>query len=62
MQQGNLYLIPTVLAENATHTIHAYIRDIIMETDIFIVENLKTARRFIKSICKEKNIDECTFV
>lgn len=62
MQQGKLYLIPIVLAENATHTIPAYIKDIIIETDLYIVENLKTARRFIKSIYKEKNIDECTFV
>ncbi len=62
MQQGNLYLIPTVLAENATQTIPAYIRDIIIDTDFYIVENLKTARRFIKSIYKEKNIDECIFL
>ena len=39
MQQGNLYLIPTVLAENATQTIPAYIRDIIIDTDFYIVEN-----------------------
>ncbi|HNY55231.1 MAG TPA: SAM-dependent methyltransferase [Chitinophagales bacterium] len=62
MQQGKLYLIPTVLAENATQTIPAYIRDIIIDTDFYIVENLKTARRFIKSIYKEKNIDECVFL
>jgi 16S rRNA (cytidine1402-2'-O)-methyltransferase len=62
MQQGNLYLIPTVLAENATQTIPAYIKDIIIDTDFYIVENLKTARRFIKSIYKEKNIDECVFL
>lgn len=62
MQQGKLYLIPTILAENATHTIPAYIKDVIIATDLYIVENLKTARRFIKSIYREKNIDECTFV
>ena len=62
MQQGNLYLIPTVLAENATQTIPAYIKDIIIDTDFYIVENFKTARRFIKSIYKEKNIDECIFL
>ncbi|MEN9447715.1 MAG: hypothetical protein RJA25_1005 [Bacteroidota bacterium] len=60
--QGKLYLIPIVLAENTAHTIPAYVKDIIINTDIYIVENLKTARRFIKSIYKEKNIDECTFV
>lgn len=60
--QGKLYLIPTVLAENATETIPAYIKDIIIDTDLYIVENLKTARRFIKSIYKEKNIDDCIFL
>ncbi len=62
MKQGILYLIPTVLAENTAHTIPTYINDIIVDTDLYIVENIKTARRFIKSICKEKNIDECTFL
>lgn len=60
--QGKLYLIPIILAENVIETIPAYIKDIIIATDIYIVENLKTARRFIKSIYKEKNIDDCTFI
>lgn len=62
MQKGNLYLIPITIAENATHTIPAFTREIIEQTNIYIVENIKTARRFIKSIFKEKNIDECVFV
>lgn len=62
MQQGKLYLIPIVLAENATHTIPAYTKEIIVQTNFYIVENLKTARRFIKSIYKEKDIDACTFL
>ncbi len=62
MQQGKLYLIPIMLAENTSQVIPVYIKEIITETDIYIIENLKTARRFIKSIYKEKNIDECIFV
>ena len=62
MQKGNLYLIPITISENATHTIPAFTREIIEQTNIYIVENIKTARRFIKSIFKEKNIDECVFV
>ncbi len=62
MQNGKLYLIPIVLAENATHTIPAFTKEIIEKTNFYIVENLKTARRFIKSIYREKNIDECTFL
>lgn len=60
--QGNLYLIPTIISENAWHTIPPYIKEIIIDTDFYIVENLKTARRFIKGIYKEKNIDECEFM
>ncbi len=62
MQQGKLFLIPIVLAEHALATIPSYVKDTIVNTDIYIVENIKTARRFIKSIYKEKNIDDCVFV
>jgi 16S rRNA (cytidine1402-2'-O)-methyltransferase len=59
---NTLYLIPTPLAENALHTIPIYTKNVIEKCDVFVVENLKTARRFIKAIFKEKNIDNCTFV
>ncbi|MEZ5053480.1 MAG: SAM-dependent methyltransferase [Chitinophagales bacterium] len=62
MQQGKLFLIPMVLAEQALATIPVCVKDTIVNTDIYIVENIKTARRFIKSIYKEKNIDTCVFV
>lgn len=62
MQKGKLFLIPTVLAENTMHTIPPYIKDIIIQTDLYIVEHLKTARRFIKSFYKEKDIDACEFL
>lgn len=62
MQKGKIYLIPTVLAEDALSSIPASIREVIQHTDHFIVENLKSARRFIKSIYKEKNIDACEFL
>lgn len=62
MPNGRLFLIPSVIAEDAVQTIPSYIRNILLSTDLYIVENLKTARRFIKSVCKEKNIDACEFV
>lgn len=61
MQTGHLYLIPTLLAEDATDSIPPQVRKVITETDLYIVENLKTARRFIKAVYKEKNIDACSF-
>ncbi len=57
-----MYLIPTPLAEAALHTIPAYVKEIIVRCDVFIVEELKTARRFIKAVEREKNIDACVFI
>ncbi|MEZ5036072.1 MAG: SAM-dependent methyltransferase [Chitinophagales bacterium] len=59
---NTLYLIPTLLSENSASSIPEYITPIIEKCDVFIVENLKTARRFIKLILKEKDIDSCILI
>ncbi len=52
---GQLYLIPTTLGDNdPLEVLPASVKQIIENTDTFIVENEKTARRFIKRICPEK--------
>lgn len=56
-----VYLIPTILAENATETIPAYVIDAIKNCHVFFVENERTARRFFKSIWKEMVIDDYTW-
>lgn len=62
MNKGKLYLIPTILAEETEKaTLPADIFKAIEETDIFIVENLRTARRHIKKIHQEKDINKITF-
>jgi len=49
MQNGTLYLIPVPLAEEAAHkTFTPYLVDTINQIDTYIVENSKTARRFLK--------------
>ena len=49
MQNGTLYLIPVPLAEEAAHkTYTPYLVDTINQIDTYIVENSKTARRFLK--------------
>jgi 16S rRNA (cytidine1402-2'-O)-methyltransferase len=55
--RSTVYLIPTVLDEAATHTIPVYIIDAIKNCDVIFAENERTARRFLKSICKEIVID-----
>ena len=52
-----IYLIPTVLEESATQTIPPYIIDAVKDCQIIFAENERTARRFLKSICKEIVID-----
>jgi len=62
LDKGKLYLIPTILGEGTQETtLPSPILKAIKEIDIFIVENLRTARRHIKKIDREKNIDTTTF-
>lgn len=53
-----VYLIPCVLDETALNTIPLYIIDAIKDCKVIFAENERTARRFLKSICKEIVIDE----
>lgn len=52
-----VYLIPSVLDENATQTIPPYIIDAVKNCQVIFAENERTARRFLKSICREIVID-----
>jgi 16S rRNA (cytidine1402-2'-O)-methyltransferase len=62
MKIGKLYLIPTVLAENtAEKVISPEIREIVKNTQYFLVENVRTARRFISSLRLGINIEELQF-
>lgn len=52
-----VYLIPSFLAEDAVETIPAYIIASVKNCQVIFAENERTARRFLKSICKEIVID-----
>ena len=53
---GKLYLIPTTLGENdPMEVLPISVKDFIERTNYFIVENEKTARRFIKKISPSKS-------
>lgn len=55
LNKGSLYLIPTTLGDNEPlEVLPLSVKKIIEETSYFIVENEKTARRFIKRICPKK--------
>ena len=55
---SQVYLIPSVLEESATETIPPYIIDAVKNCQVIFAENERTARRFLKSICKEIVIDD----
>ena len=53
--KGHLYLIPTTLGDNAPlEVLPITVKETIEKLDTFIVENEKTARRFIKKITPQK--------
>ncbi|MFT3749036.1 MAG: SAM-dependent methyltransferase [Agriterribacter sp.] len=56
-KKGVVYLIPSVIEEQATDTIPSYIINAVKDCQVFFVENERTARRFLKSIWKEMVID-----
>ena len=59
---AKLFLIPNVLSEGDwQNVLPAQIHPILTNTKHFIVENIRTARRFMKQVNREINIDECTF-
>lgn len=59
--QGKIYLIPTTLGdENPYHVLPSDIKPIILSCKHFIVEDERTARRFLKKIDPEIDIDSLT--
>ena len=62
MNQGKLILIPNLIGdENYKDSINEKIINTITKTNFFIVENIRSARRYIKKVVPEKSIDDITF-
>jgi 16S rRNA (cytidine1402-2'-O)-methyltransferase len=59
---GKLYLIPTVLAENTNDKVLSpQIKEVVVHTEYFFAEELRTARRFISSLKTGKPIESLKF-
>jgi 16S rRNA (cytidine1402-2'-O)-methyltransferase len=58
MKPGKVYLIPTVIHEDALQTVPPYILDAVKNCTVFFVETEKTTRRFFKKLWKEMVIDD----
>ena len=62
MEKGKIYMIPTTLGDSTIDSvIPKDVQQIIIDTKYFIVENIKTTRRFLKKVEREINIDELHF-
>lgn len=61
MKRGVLHLIPNILAEGQHHVLPTEIKSIVSRLNYFGVEEIKSARRLLKALNKEIQIDELTF-
>ncbi len=60
--KGKLYLIPSTIGDSKVeNVIPAYNKIIINRLDEFIVEEIRTARRFLRKAGFDKNFDNITF-
>jgi 16S rRNA (cytidine1402-2'-O)-methyltransferase len=55
---STVFLIPTILHEDAPETIPPYVLDAVKQCEVFFVENERTARRFLKKLWREIVIDD----
>ncbi len=60
--QAIVYLIPSVLDEEGMDALPAYILNAVKSSEVFFVENERTARRFLKRLWKELEIDSYKWV
>ena len=62
MNLGSIYIIPSQISnETNVNLINNNLIEIVKSLEFFIVENIRTARRFIKKLDQNKNIDKTTF-
>ena len=62
MKLGKLILIPTIISEDSEDlTLNKNITNHLENINFFVVENIRTSRRYIRKILPKKNIDNITF-
>lgn len=59
---STVYLIPTILDEEGMDALPAYVLNAVKSSEIFFVENERSARRFLKKLWKEMDIDSYQWV
>ncbi len=61
MSKGTLYLIPTVIADHQTDTIPVQVKELLKTLRYFLVENVRTSRRYISSLSLGLTIEDLNF-
>jgi 16S rRNA (cytidine1402-2'-O)-methyltransferase len=56
-RRSTVYLIPTFLDETGMDALPAYILQAVQAAEVFFVENERSARRYLKKLWKEMDID-----
>ncbi len=59
--KAKLFLVPIPIADDALHTLSEEIKTVTLGLRYYFVENVRTARRFLKSLHPAIVIDEITF-
>ena len=62
MAHGKLYMIPITLGDSqVSNVIPATIAELVMEIEYYIVENIRTVRRYLKKLSPDIDIDKLNF-
>ncbi|NVK84464.1 MAG: SAM-dependent methyltransferase, partial [Cytophagia bacterium] len=62
MKQGVVYLIPnTISSDTQEEVIPQQVKNAILDTDVFFVEDLRTARRYVSSLKLGLTIEDLEF-
>lgn len=61
-QKASVFLIPVPLVTDGLHTLPEELKQKAIRIQYYFVENLRSARRFLKQISKEVDIDNITFM
>ena len=56
-RSATVYLIPSFLDEEGMDALPAYLLNVVQEAEVFFVENERSARRFLKKLWKDLDID-----
>lgn len=59
--KGTLYLIPTIIAEDTFDCLAPQVKEVSNALTYFLVENIRTARRFLSALGVERPIPELEF-